>query len=55
MYIYMAFLLRRNGSPVQGTDDSVRLCFIKFALSFLVVGDSEVIKNILELKGESAM
>ena len=38
---------------VQGSSDSVRTCFIKFALSFLVAGDNEVIRNILELKSES--
>ena len=38
-------------SCVQGTDDSVRSCFIKFALSFLVIGGDHVIRAILELKG----
>ena len=38
---------------VQGSSDSVRTCFIKFALSFLVAGDNEVVRNILELKSES--
>ncbi len=37
---------------MQGTMDTVRLCFVKFMLSFLVVGDGEVIKNLLELKGK---
>lgn len=36
----------------QGSSDSVRTYFIKFALSFLIAGDNEVIRNILELKSE---
>ena len=36
---------------LQGTSETVRLCFLKFALSFLVVGDNEVIRAILQLKG----
>ena len=30
----------------------IRTCFIQFALSFLLFGDSAVMKHILELKGE---
>lgn len=37
--------------PSQGRSDSVRVCFMNFALSFLIVGESDVIKSILELKG----
>ena len=33
--------------------ESVRHCLLKFALSFLVVAESDVISAILELKGET--
>ena len=36
----------------QGYSDSVRTYFIKFALSFLITGDNDVIRNILELKSK---
>ena len=32
--------------------ESVRQCFMNFALSFLVVADSDVVSAILELKGK---
>ncbi|CAI8045559.1 Nucleolar pre-ribosomal-associated protein 1, partial [Geodia barretti] len=35
---------------IKGTSDSVRTCFVKFALSFLIAGDNDVIRNILQLK-----
>ena len=31
--------------------ESVRLCYMNFALSFLVVGDCEVVSSVLGLKG----
>ena len=37
---------------MQGVGGSVRHCLMKFALSFLVVAESDVISSILELKGE---
>ena len=37
---------------MQGMGVSVRHCLLKFALSFLVVADSDVISSILELKGK---
>ena len=36
----------------QGCSDSVRTCFIKFALSFLIAGNNDVIRNILDLKSK---
>ena len=38
---------------LQGMGESVRHCLLKFALSFLVVAESDVISAILELKGET--
>ena len=37
--------------PKDGAD-SVRECFIKFALSFIVVGEVDVITRVLEVQGE---
>lgn len=39
---------------LQGKPD-VRLAFIQFVLSFLVSGDSAVIRQILELKGKGLL
>jgi hypothetical protein len=38
---------------MQGLGGSVRHYLLKFALSFLVVAESDVISAILELKGEA--
>ena len=38
---------------LQGMGESVRHCLLKFALSFIVVSESDIISAILELKGET--
>ena len=38
-----------SSSKVSG--DSVRECFIKFALSFIIVGEVDVITRVLEIQG----
>ena len=38
-------------SMSQGRPESVRTCFMNFALSFLIVGDNDIIRTILDTKG----
>ena len=45
--LFLFCSLRKDGA------DSVRECFIKFALSFIVVGEVDVITRVLEVRGES--
>lgn len=46
-YREMIFILKF----LQGIEESVRQSFMKFALSFLIIGDNSIISAVLELKG----
>ncbi|XP_070568694.1 nucleolar pre-ribosomal-associated protein 1-like [Ptychodera flava] len=40
-----------NKRDSTGKEEDVRICFIRFAMSFLITGDDQVIQKLIEVKG----